>query len=68
MSGSSQAVRIPKEYRLPHSTVAIRQVPGGVFIGQCDDAFALMAAAVDGFADDFMAERQQGDVEQRDSW
>jgi antitoxin VapB len=28
-SGGSQAVRIPKEYRLPGNEVRIRQVPGG---------------------------------------
>ncbi|TVR45813.1 MAG: AbrB/MazE/SpoVT family DNA-binding domain-containing protein [Planctomycetota bacterium] len=67
-SGSSQAVRIPKEYRLPPGTVVIRQVPGGVFIGQGDDAFAAMAEAVEGFDADFLADRQQGTPETRELW
>ena len=47
-SGGSQAVRIPKEFRLPGTQVRIRQVPGGLLLEpvafDIDAWFARLAA------------------------
>ncbi len=66
-NGRSQAVRLPKEYRFEGSEVMIAKMgsvvvllPGG------KAAWDVLFEAVDGFTPDFMAERQQPDLEDRD--
>jgi antitoxin VapB len=70
MSGRSQAVRIPAEYRFTKDEVYIRRDPqsGGLILseapGDWDDIFAALDQA--GIPDDFMSDRSQDPPQERD--
>ena len=70
MSGRSQAVRIPAEYRLTTDEVYIRRDPqnGDLILSEApegwDEVFAVLDKA--GFPEDFMGDRAQGDPQKRE--
>ncbi|MGD1062386.1 MAG: type II toxin-antitoxin system VapB family antitoxin [Terracidiphilus sp.] len=70
MSGRSQAVRIPAEYRFTSKEVYIRRdaQSGDVILSQAPDSWDEVYAALDkaGFPDDFLADRNQGVPQKRD--
>ena len=70
MSGRSQAVRIPVEYRFKTDEVYIRRDPqsGDLILSQAPGGWDDIYAALDkaGFPDDFLAERDQGLPQQRE--
>jgi antitoxin VapB len=70
MSGRSQAVRIPAEYRFPVNEVYIRRDPqtGDLILSQAPGGWEEIYAALDqaDFPDDFMADRKQGSPQQRE--
>jgi antitoxin VapB len=63
MSGRSQAVRIPAEYRFTADEVYIRRDPqtGNLILSQTQDTWQDIFKALDkaGFPDDFLADRGQ---------
>ena len=63
MTGRSQAVRIPFEYRFPTAEVYIRRDPrtGDVILSQSPGSWDQIFAALDGagFPDDLLANRDQ---------
>ena len=70
MSGRSQAVRIPAEYRFTSKEVYIRRdaQSGDLILSQAPGSWDEIYAALDkaGFPDDFLADRNQGPVQERD--
>lgn len=70
MSGRSQAVRIPAEYRFTSNEVFIRRDPqsGDVILSQAPGSWDEVYAALDkaAFPDDFLADRSQGPPQERD--
>lgn len=70
MSGRSQAVRIPAEYRFTTKEVYIRRdaQSGDVILSQAPDNWNDVYAALDNaaFPDDFLVERNQGLPQKRD--
>jgi antitoxin VapB len=70
MSGRSQAVRIPAEYRFTSKEVYIRRdaQSGDVILSQAPDSWGEVFAALDraGFPEDFLADRNQGLPQKRD--
>ena len=70
MSGRSQAVRIPAEYRFSADEVYIRRDPqtGDVILSQSSGSWDQIYAALDkaGFPDDLLADRCQGVPQERD--
>jgi antitoxin VapB len=70
MSGRSQAVRIPAEYRFSTNEVYIRRDPqsGDLILSEAPGGWDEIFAALDkaGFAEDFMADRAQGEPQNRD--
>jgi antitoxin VapB len=70
MSGRSQAVRIPAEYRFTTDEVYIRRDPqnGDLILSEApggwDEVFAALDSA--GFPEDFLADRDQGSPQKRD--
>ncbi len=71
MSGRSQAVRIPAEYRFETDEVYIRRDPqtGDLVLSQVPGSWNEVFAALDQaeFPRDFMADRQQGVPEKREA-
>jgi antitoxin VapB len=64
-NGSSQAVRIPKDYRFDTEVVYLKRVSGGLLLLSKDERFNAMREALGEFTDDFMAGREQGKPEIR---
>ena len=63
-NGRSQAVRLPQEFRFAGSEVSIKRVPGGVLLTE-RDPWDLFEEGVSSLSDDFMAERIQPPLEER---
>jgi len=65
MNGSSQAVRIPKDFRFGCDVVYLKKVPGGVLMVPKERRFEAMRESLSEFTGDFMEERSQGKLEKR---
>ena len=70
MSGRSQAVRIPLEYRFATDEVYIRRDPttGDVILSQAPGSWSEIFAALDAadVPEDFLADRDQGAPQHRE--
>ncbi len=70
MTGRSQAVRIPAEYRFTTDEVYIRRDPqsGDLILSEAPGGWDEIFTALDnaGFPEDFLAERDQGRPQQRE--
>jgi antitoxin VapB len=70
MSGRSQAVRIPAEYRFTTDVVYIRRDPqsGDLILSQAPGDWDEIYTALDkaGFPDDFLTDRAQGLPQERE--
>ncbi len=58
-NGSSQAVRLPKEFRLPGKEVYVRKLGGMVLLVPKKGMWKQWYENLSGFSEDFMAERNQ---------
>jgi antitoxin VapB len=71
MSGRSQAVRIPAEYRFSGKEVYIRRDPqsGDLILSEAPGDWRAIFAALDqaGVPEDFLADRVQGLPQERDA-
>ena len=66
-NGSSQAVRLPKEFRMPGKEVQIEHFENFVILNPVTGGYAAMFRAADKFDDDFMADgRLQPEPQNRD--
>jgi len=65
-SGNSQAVRLPKEFKLEGSEVYIKRVGRGLLLMPKDDAWGSLVGSLDKFSEDFMEERSQPPLESRE--
>ena len=63
-NGRSQAVRLPREFRFEGSEVYIKKTSLGVLITQ-KDPWDLFAEGVQEISDEFMAERDQPEIQER---
>jgi antitoxin VapB len=70
MTGRSQAVRIPAEYRFTTDEVYIRRDPqsGDLILSEAPGSWDEIFAALDkaGFPNDFLADRDQGRPQERE--
>lgn len=66
MSGSSQAVRLPKEFRLEGSEVFIKKFQNVVMLIPKDNSWASLLGSLDEFSDDFMENRDQPELQDRE--
>jgi antitoxin VapB len=65
-NGRSQAVRLPKEYRLPGNEVYIRREGNSVVLIPIDDPWQPFVESLGAATDDFMRERDQGEQQARE--
>lgn len=65
-NGQSQAVRLPKEFRFEGQEVYIKKAGRVVLLIPKDDPWKEMLDSLDTFSDDFMAERKQPEIQERD--
>lgn len=66
-NGQSQAIRLPKAYRMPGKVAYIRKVGNAVLLLPEDNPWQILFDSLENFPDDFLAERQQGQTETRDA-
>lgn len=65
-NGSSQAVRLPKEFQFSGNDVYIKKFDSIVMLIPKNDAWAGMINSLDKFSDDFMNERNQPHEQKRE--
>jgi antitoxin VapB len=66
LNGRSQAVRLPKDYRLEGSEVYVKKIDDVVLLIPKDSAWKTLKTSLKYFSDDFLSGRNQPDVDQRD--
>jgi antitoxin VapB len=59
-NGSSQAVRLPKEFRFDGASVYIQKIGNAVVLLPEKDSWDPLIESLEMFSDDFMKERQPG--------
>ena len=59
MHGRSQAVRLPKDFRLPGREVRVRRLGRGVLLEPIEPDISAWLAALESFDEDFMPEGRQ---------
>lgn len=64
-SGRSQAVRLPKEYRLNGAEVGVRHFGNGVLLLPLDDPWQTLEAGLAAFEPGFVLTREQPDTQSR---
>ena len=68
-NGRSQAVRLPKEFRLPGKEVNISKQGNKIILEPIENSWEQWFFSFGQFSDDFMAEgREQPDVAQERDW
>jgi antitoxin VapB len=67
-NGSSQAVRLPREFRFRGKEVYIRRLGNGVALLPKDDPWASLVESLDEFSGDFLSTRSQPPVQSRKKW
>jgi len=65
-NGKSQAVRLPKEFKFEGNEVYIKRIGRNVILIPKDDPWESLLSSLSKFSDDFMAERVQPSVEDRE--
>jgi len=65
-NGQSQAVRLPKEFRMDGDSVYVRKVGDVVMLVPKTASWSTLFDACDMFSDDFMSVRDQGTQERTD--
>ena len=63
-SGNSQAVRLPKEYRIQGLEVGIRRIGKVAILFPINQEWEIFLNGLNGFTDDFLADGRYGQVEQ----
>ena len=68
-NGNSQAVRLPKEFRMPGDRVKISQRGRQIILEPLDTTWEALFAALDDFPEDYMADgREQPAMQKRELW
>jgi antitoxin VapB len=65
-NGQSQAVRLPKEFRVQGKEVFIKRLGNAIILLPKDDWWGPMDRNIGAFTDDFMETRDQGAVDIRE--
>lgn len=66
-NGESQAVRLPKDYRFRGSKVYIKRMGNAIILIPEHDSWQAMVESLPLFSEDFMTERTQPAVEEREN-
>ena len=59
VNGRSQAVRLPKDCRLPGTDVYVKKYEGMVILFPKGNPWSTLVKSLDQFSDDFMTNRKQ---------
>ena len=64
-NGRSQAVRLPKDFRLPGTEVYVKRVGNAVVLIPVERSWDTLFDSLDKFTDDFMTHRNQPPMQER---
>lgn len=67
MNGKSQAVRLPKQFRFEGDEVFIKKVGNAVVLLPKDQTWQTMIDSLAMFSDDFIEDREQPDIQERET-
>jgi antitoxin VapB len=67
LSGRSQAVRLPKQYRFPGNEVAVKHFGNGVLLLPIDNPWQMLEAGLAAFEPGFVLSRDQPEQQRRDA-
>lgn len=65
MNGSSQAVRLPKEFRLPGKEVYVKKIGNALVLLPQENSWESLFESLRKFTSDFMEKREDLPVERR---
>ena len=65
-NGHSQAIRLPKDYRVQGSEVFVKKYEDMVLLIPKNSVWSIFMSGLEGFSDDFMLERGQPERQERD--
>lgn len=65
MNGQSQAVRLPKEFRMPGNAVYIKRFGNAIILLPIDNPWGNLINSLSHFTDDFMVDRNQPATQER---
>ena len=57
MTGRSQAIRLPKEYRFTEDEIYINKIDGVLMVVEREKLWGIFEGSLDKFTDDFMTDR-----------
>ncbi len=66
INGRSQAVRLPKDYRLEGSEVYVKKIDDVVLLIPKDSAWRVLESGANYFTKDFLSDRNQPEIQKRD--
>ncbi|MDX9872941.1 MAG: type II toxin-antitoxin system VapB family antitoxin [Clostridia bacterium] len=67
-NGRSQAVRLPKEYRLEGTEVYVRKIDDMVLLIPKDSPWKVMESSIQYFTQDYMEDRNQPEIQKREDF
>jgi antitoxin VapB len=67
-NGSSQAVRLPREFKFRGDEVYVKKIGRLVFLIPPEDPWDSLVQSLDDFSDDFLNERKQPELDKRAPW
>ncbi|MFN7739339.1 MAG: antitoxin [Cyanobacteriota bacterium] len=67
LSGRTQAVRLPKQYRFPGHEVAVKHFGNCVLLLPIDDPWQMLEAGLQAFEPGFVLSRDQPEQQRRDA-
>jgi len=65
INGSSQAVRLPREFRFPGDKVGIRRIGNSVILFPVEQMWETFLEGLNGFTNDFLADGRGRQLEQK---
>ncbi len=65
-NGQSQAVRLPKEFRFEGDFVYIKKSGNAVILIPAKNSWDSLLRSLDNFSDDFLTERRQPRIQERE--
>ena len=71
ISGNSQTIRLPKEFRTDQNEFIVRKFGDCIFLVPADDPWALLKQVIGKFDEDFLSDQEQpmiSDLPERESF
>lgn len=65
LNGSSQSVRLPKDYRFEGSEVLIKKIGNVVVLSPVDKKWSSFFKSLEQFPEDFLLDRKQPPIQER---